>query len=312
MLTDRGDSAAAEPRPSSADDRRRGKAARLAVAVAALAVVIVAVTILDAGAPANSAEDELAARLRGATEPKRFAFTYRAGGTRVLDCVLPNRAFTVAVDRVSGVMELRGRPSIPPFAIVWPGREAFLHRSLFADGIVSTTWLRVDHPVGREAAERLRRVLGVDLGGYVLTAELAPSGRATVLAALEVAGDVSRLDGQTPEAGTADGFRITADAEKLDDVTSPSIEVDVDEAASVKVVPVFEVWVDGRGEVVRLDVRPDTPGSEADEAAGGWAVEYSRLSDSFGLRPTDDVTDLADIDADVLRPPVPGGCALPL
>lgn len=285
---------------------------RRRAALAAAALAIVGAVAFGSAGPAGTARGELAARLGDTTEPERFSFAYRAGGTRVLDCVLPNREFTVAVDQASGVAEIRPRPAAPPVAILRPGREALLHRSLFRDGGVATTWLRVDHPVAPRDADQLGRVLGVDLAGYVVSGTVPPSGRATVLAALDIAREVSRLGRRAGAPAAVDGFRITVDADRLDDVVPRSTGRGDGRAARDEAIPLFDVWLDERNDIVRVEVRPSRPGDERDEPAAGWAVDYSPDAVELADRGRLDVTDLREIDSAALRPRTPGGCEMPL
>src|SRR3546814_8733638 len=74
--------------------------------------------------------DELARRLH-TDERQRFGFLYRAEGTSILDCMLPNRQFHVTVDASSGSVELRhGSITGSPLAVSLPD-ALLVHRSAF-------------------------------------------------------------------------------------------------------------------------------------------------------------------------------------
>lgn len=70
---------------------------RIILGVAAIAVAAAAVAAWPADSESSTA-DELARRLDSVDDPARFSFDHRAGGTRVLDCFLPNRQIGGAVD----------------------------------------------------------------------------------------------------------------------------------------------------------------------------------------------------------------------
>lgn len=182
-------------------------ARRTALVLTVVAVAVVAAVGTRLGDGATGEADDLARRLAATEEPDRFGFAHRAGGTRVLDCFLRNRHVSGAVDYEAGVAVLRDSAG-NEIARKRPDR-VLLHRDLFADGAVPTTWLRLPLPVGDELRAGLTTTLGTEVAGYVLTAGLPPSGRATALAALDAAEAVDRLAQTTIEGRRSDGYRIT-------------------------------------------------------------------------------------------------------
>lgn len=273
----------------------------------ALAVVATMAAVLVLGGDSPGAAGELARRLAAADDPDGFGFEHRAGGTRVLDCILPNRAVSGTVDYRAGVAVLRNSAGVE-VARKEPER-ALLHRSLFADGAVTETWLAVDLPVGDDVHEALTRTLGTELAGYLLVTGLPTSGRSTAAAALDAAERVERLGAATVDGRTATGYRITVAAEKFTAATTGATvagERDVQ-------APVLDVWINARGEVARVTVLPGGPDDVAEEVAGGWTVDYQPLGSPVAAGEPSSVSDLADIAVGRLVPPASlDGCEVPL
>ena len=258
---------------------------------------------------ATGPEQELARRLGLSREPDRFKFHHRAGGSTVLDCFLPNREFWGDVDYGSGVLLLRSTTAGTPIAMV-ADRRAVLHRSLFAAGAVPTTWAQLERPAKPTAHPVVTRVLGVDLAGYVLADALPPSGRATALAALDVAVEVNRIGSQRIGAVQADGYRIVVDAEKFINGASPSSTAASDEAAHTP-VPDLDVWLGSDNTVVRIVVQPRGIDRDPKEPGiSGWVVDYSP-GEPVAFTESADVTAFDALEPSTLAAPAAVGCNLP-
>lgn len=257
----------------------------------------------------DGAQHELAGRLRLSGEPDRFEFHHRAAGSTLLNCFLPNREFWGALDYRSGVLLLRSTTTGTPIAMV-TDRRAVLHQSLFGAGAELTTWVQLERPAKPTARPVLTRVLGVDLAGYVLGDALPPSGRATALAALDVAREVNRIGSQSIGTVQADGYQISVNAEKFIQEASPSSTVASDEAARTP-VPNFEVWLGSDNTVVRIVVQPrdvDRDPKEADTS--GWAIDYLP-GEPVAFKDAGDVTAFDALEPSTLAAPAAAGCNLP-
>lgn len=257
----------------------------------------------------DGAQQELARRLRLSGQPDRFKFHHRAGGSTLLECFLPNREFWGALDYQSGVLLLLSTTAGAPIAMV-ADRRAMLHRSLFAAGAVPTTWVQLERPAKPTARPVVMRVLGVDLAGYVLADALPPSGRATALAALDVAGEVNRIGSQRIGAVQAEGYRIGVDAEKFTNEAPPSTTVASDEAARTP-VPDFEVWIGSDNTVIRIVVQPrGIDGDPKKQDISGWAIDYLP-GEPVAFSESSDVTAFNALEPSTLAAPGAAGCNLP-
>lgn len=277
----------------------------LALTVVAVVAAGVATWLARGG---SSTADELARRLTSIDDPDRFSFDHRAGGTRVLDCFLPNRQIAGAVDYDGGLAVLRDAAGTE-IARKHPDR-VLLHRDLFAEDTFPTTWLELALPTDEELRARLSTTLGTELAGYVLTQGLPHGGRATALAALDAAERVDPLPATMIDGRRSDGYRITVDEDRLAETTRTA----EDRAAPRTDVapPTIDLWIDQEDRVTRVAVLP--AGSErADDAAGGWSIDYETPAPPLDLREPSSVTDVADVDVPRLRPrPSTGACAVPL
>ena len=227
----------------------------------------------------------------------------------MLNCFLPNREFWGALDYQSGVLLLRSTTAGTPIAMVTDDR-ALLHQSLFGAGTQLTTWVQLERPAKATARPVVTRVLGVDLAGYVLGDALPPSGRTTALAALDVAGEVSRIGSQSIGTVQADGYQISVDAEKFIQEASPSTTVASDVAARTP-VPDFEVWLGSDNTVVRIVVQQrgvDRDPKETDPS--GWAIDYLP-GEPVAFKDADDVTAFDALEPSTLTAPADAGCNLP-
>lgn len=241
---------------------------RTTLGLAAVAVVVAAVSAWTAGGESGTA-NELARRLVSVDEPGRFSFDHRAGGTQVLDCFLPNRRIGGAVDYDAALAVLRDSAGTE-IARKHPDR-VLLHRNLFADHAVPTTWLELQLPMDEELRAQLATILGTELSGYLLTPGLPPSGRSTALAALDAAERIDPLPSTTIDSRRNDGFRITVDADRFADIAG----ADGSRAAPTTDVapPTIEVWIDGDDRVSRVTVLPGRL-DPADDDAAGWSIDY--------------------------------------
>lgn len=282
----------------------------IAVALLGAVATTAAVAWRAVNRSAEGTEQELAGRLERSGEPDHFEFSYRAGGTKVLDCFLPNREFSGAVDYLSGVVALRTGPPTGATVAIVTERSALLHRSLFRADAVPTAWVRVDRPPRADLRSALVRVLGADLGGYVLGDALPPTGRATALAALEVARDVTRVGRQTIGAAPAEGFRITVDTEEFAEKASPSTTAQGEDGDAA--VPTFQVWMGRDNAIVRIEVQPQSTGRDGEDGgAGGWSVDY-RPGRPLAKDEPSDVTALQALDLSGLTAASAASCQVPL
>src|SRR3546814_12092205 len=122
-----------------------------------LSALLLASGQVDTEGPA----DELARRLH-TDERQRFGFLYRAEGTSILDCMLPNRQFHVTVDASSGSVELRhGSITGSPLAVSLPD-ALLVHRSAFEGSSIPTEWVAVPGEPGTPAPAVVSAALGVE------------------------------------------------------------------------------------------------------------------------------------------------------
>lgn len=265
--------------------------ALLALTVAVI-VGATAATWLLGGDPSSSTAEELADRLAARGDPDRFSFDHRAGGTGVLDCVLPNRRISGTVDYEAGLAVLRSDSGTE----IARKRvdSVLLHRDLFADRVVPTTWLRLTLPADGVRRARLETALGPELSGYVLDRALPATGRATALAALEVAEGVDAL-----RAARFDGYRIRIEGDRFADI-APS-EGRPAAARSDGAPPTIDVWLDGDDVVRRIVVVPGRRSGEREGASGGWAIDYEPDVSPVDDRTPTSVTDIMDVDLGRLR-----------
>ena len=235
--------------------------------------------------------DDLAGRLAGMDEPDGFTMVYRAAGTDVLDCVQPNRSFTIDV---AGERFLVRPPDGTPVA-ERDGDRLVIHRSLLDDAMIGAEWIEVDlGDLDDDHDDALRRVLGPDLAGYLLAAEPPTSGLQQASSLVPLATSLLPVDppGATPT------FRLLLDA----DAYAEASGLDASEAV---VPPLVDISItDDR--VSRVVVRP-----AGDQAAGGWIIDFpdppTALPDRPLPGPTIDLDQLAA--TDLRAAPIPG-CAV--
>lgn len=256
-----------------------------------LATCIVLVALVAAcgseGRPAEGAPalDRLA-------EPRDgFRFAYRARGTGVLDCVLPNRQLEGTVFPDDTVVLTTETPVGRGTAIV-KADAVYLSADLFSVEPDSWGWLRIDREDVERVRPQLARILGADLTSYVAASGPPPDGNATVAATLE------RNDAQpigpirTPDSTLADGFRFVVEGDAA--------------------VPVVDAWIDADGEVVRVQVRDSVasaPGTPAPDT--GWIIDYLMLpEDAIAPEPPTNAVAATDEALAELAPPMQDGCEL--
>lgn len=286
---------------------RRTRLLAVAVAVVVAAASLAAVRVLGDGS--SSAATTLARRLSEGGDPQRFRFQHQAGGTRVLDCFLPNRAVEGTVDNVAGVAVLRGENGTEVARKSPEG--VLLHQSLFAADAIPTPWLSVALPPTDELRAVLTKTLGTELSGYVLVPGLPPSGTATASAALEAAEEVERLGTTTVDDRRTDRYRITvADDEFADATSTPTAAADQDGRAVP--VPVIDVWVDARDQVVRVTVVAGGSNGSGEETPGGWTIDYEVPVPPPTQAERMSATDAADLPLDRLAARQREGCEVPL
>lgn len=242
----------------------------------------------EAPTPASAVELESAI---GAS-PATFSFTYRARGTEVLDCVLPNREFTGTVFG-SG-----------DFTILDPDRTAplltriedttYLSGDLFADGSIEGDWLSLGPEDLVRFDETIRRSLGTDLSSYVLSLTPPATGGDIALDAIDDARSIVPIDPIRIDADLALGHRLLIDG--ADD--EPGV--------------VLDVWIGSQGQVARVQVQraradePDLPNPDS-----GWLIDYGPLpTNQDSPDPPERAVDAAAVDPDSLGPPVKQGCDL--
>lgn len=255
--------------------------------------------------PAEAARAELLARLESGRAPEDFSFRFRAGGTRVNDCLFPNREFAGAVDADRELLVIRRGESGPPI-VISTAETTFLHRDLFAEGSVESEWIRLTER-GTPVDETLNRLLGPDLGGYAAPDELPPSGHATAVAVLKASKDVSALGASRVNGQTADGFRLSLETEVGGRRTSG------DTGPAPLAAPVVDIWMTRANEVVRVEVRSlPASGTPIDDADQGWTTDYRSTPQPSVLTPPADVEAVGPARLARLSPRRMAACELPL
>lgn len=244
-----------------------------------------------------SAGETLSSQLEALDDPAAFSMSYRAGGTDVLDCALPNRQFRIDVESERGDFVAHDLPSGDRIA-ERSGSSLRVHRSLFATGLTSAAWITVDiDQLPQAHASALRRALGPDLTGYLLAADPPPSGLAVAVAVLPIARSTTLIDQQA----TTSTYQLELDPDAYAEAAShPG-----DDRAAVS--PTIQFTVDDLG-VRQLVV---TPADVAQDPASGWTIVFTPLNpDADGDPAPGREVDITDLDPDDLRPRPITGCAL--
>lgn len=221
-----------------------------------------------------------------------FEFSYRARGTDVLDCVLPNRDFSGTVF-ADGALAITVETPAGSARALNLDDAAYLGSDLFASGSVDATWVRIDRGVLADARPALDRILGVDLAAYVAAPGPPPTGNEVLVTALEQADIDAELEPiRLPDGGAVAGYRLVVGGDDT--------------------VPVIDAWVDGEGFVVRTQVQgsltgqPGTPDPDT-----GWIIDYRRLPTGAATpAPPEDVIEGTASLLDDLAPPMRDGCEL--
>ena len=240
----------------------------------------------------ESRPDESASALDRLADPHDgFRFTYRARGTGVLDCVLPNRQLEGTVFPNGTVLLDTETPAGRGTAIVMAD-AAYLSAELFSVEPDTWPWLRIDRQDVERLGPQLARILGADLASYVAASGPPPDGNATVAATLEQS-DAESIDSiRTPIGTPADGFRFVVEGDAA--------------------VPVVDAWIDADGEVVRVQVRDSVAGAPGTPAPDtGWIIDYLPLPEgATAPKPPTDVVEATDEALAELAPPAEDGCEL--
>jgi hypothetical protein len=220
-----------------------------------------------------------------------FRFAYRARGTGVLDCVLPNRQLEGTVFPDGTVVLTTKTPAGPGTAIV-EADAVYLSAELFSVDLDSWAWLRIDRADVERVRPQLTRILGADLASYVAATGPPPDGNATVAATLERSEAQPIVPIRTSDDTLADGFRFV---------------VEGDEA-----VPIVDAWIATDGEIVRVQVRDSVAGSPGTPAPDtGWIIDYLMLpADATAPKPPTDAVATTDEALAELAPPMRNGCDL--
>ena len=216
-----------------------------------------------AGRPGEHLQDRVG-RVEVSTS---FTMEYRATGTGVLDCFLPNRAFildirddTVVARRPDDPLDVLARRS---------GESLELAPTLFEPGLLRQRWLTVELPA-LTTADRARLVdlLGVDLASYLMADGPPPHGQEIAVAALDSATDIESMGAETIAGEPADRYRITLDPERYADAQASESSPPVADGAST---PGVDIWVDGRDDVVRVAV---SAAAASPGEAQGWVITF--------------------------------------
>lgn len=270
------------------------------------AVVAAAVLVVSACASEPDPRGAVIELLGKSPDPDIVTFRHAAAGTRVADCITPNRRFDGTTDYTRGRLVLSDQRG--PIAVVEGGRS-YLHRSLFADG-VGSEWLAVTTPAAAPLRQRLTQILGPDLAGYALAGDVPPTPRVTAQDVADAADAVTEVSLDEPTGDVKSRFRATVSASTLSAASSSA----TDDAASPSAT--VDLFVDGEGRVDRIVVtdRGAGRGAAAGDGPDGWAIDYPHP-------PADaepvaiDISDALPVQAvspDALAPAPLTGCEVPL
>lgn len=236
--------------------------------LAVIAGCLLASGIASCSSSPPSAGDELRARLRGSDDPIDFVMTYRSGGTTVLDCVLPNRSFIVAVSGSS--LEVRAATGGVVLA-TRTGEDLRLSPALFEPGPLRSRWLSIDLADASAGEQsRLLELLGPDLASYLLVVEVPPSGEQIARAASDASVSTSRRGTEEIAGRPAEGYRVELDPQEYESAATSTFRP----GADGRDAPNIEVWLDDEDVVARVTVNPP-PGSPS----SGWVIDFEALED---------------------------------
>lgn len=264
--------------------------------LAALAAGALAAVFIGTGQDGGTPVEELRRRVARLPESSAYSFTYAAAGTEVLDCVLPNRSFSVSVDRAAGKTAIRTSDGHGLLAVVAPG-SALLHRRLFAPDAIPTEWVAAELPVAPPRDDALRRALGVDLARYVLEEPTPASAREIAEAALSAAEDVTRP--------SENSFRVTLS----NDAATASTEAPG--AATPR--PVIDLEFSTSGSIAVIEVTTAARPAPGEEPSEGWTLHFDGDQRPAGDEPEPvvaDVTPIEQLDPASVRGPR-ADCRLP-
>lgn len=251
-----------------------------------IAIVLSGVACTEDGTV--DARRSLADALDQIPDPPAFGFTYRAQGTTVLDCVLPNREFVVKVDRdrtAMAIESVEGR-----LLVRRDGQSVLLGGSMFSN---APTGVRLNVPLEEALSPAIRRVLGVDLAGYVLADGLPDPPAEIARAALKHATAVDSLPSADAPASATTGYRLA-----VQDTSGAFI---------------LDVWIAVDTSIARLAVSPTSaldgtrPG---DQTAAGWVSDFFESSALGSPTADSGPVDITSLDPARLSPAAPDACAV--
>ena len=217
---------------------------------------------------------ELRERIVGRDPSTQFTMEYRATGTEVLDCFLPNREFII---EVRGDTLVARRTDEPPAVVAQrTGAELQLAPTLFEPGLLRQRWLAIDlAQLTAPDRSTLSELLGADLASYLLTDALPSNGQEIAIAALDAATAVDTLGVETIGTQVADRFRITLDPESYADAQPTTSSTASGPDAGT---PVVDVWVGADDDVVRVGV--------SSGESRGWVIDFDDVDPANGLERT--------------------------
>ena len=241
--------------------------------------------------------DALRAEVDAVAGESRFRFDYRATGTRVPDCFLPYREFAISVD-LTGAGALEARHPDGSLIAVRAGDWLYVSGAAL-DNALGGAWIRLRPDASDERASAVRRALGADLSGYVMSSDFPAPPAETVQAVLDIATDVQRL-----EDGT---FRITADAAKL--AAAAPLPSDSDDPSPGGEAPVVDVVI-AESAITRIVVQAGTSSTDGEPSSSGWAADYGPPPDADVAMAPDVFRHIADVPIEQLRARPVASCEL--
>lgn len=257
-------------------------------------MAVFAVAAITVGSQGEGSRAELRSRLERAADVSAFSFSYVRRGARVVDCVLPHTRFVLDVDVPRATTLAR---SVEGSLLASANNDAILmHRRLFEDPPFPTAWLEVRRDELPAVEAGVRRTLGDDLAGYLLTESPPPAPRDLVLAALAVASDVDDLPATHIRGVEATGFRIKLSGSILESAI-PGDAL----APSSTLAPTMDAWLGSGGAILRVTVRAGEH-DVAGAAEVGWALDYRYQRRFAPLADGGRATSVTAIDSAQLRP----------
>lgn len=276
-----------------------------------MAAALMLISMVLPGCAASSSQSDPAAhlieRLEAVDQPVDFSFAFRAGGTRVNDCFLPNREFVGEVDAARDLLLSRRTDGRTPL-VVSTDDATFLAAELFGERDVPTSWVRLFER-GPNAIEPLTRLIGPDLAAFDASEELPPSGHATALAALGAARGMEVRGASVIGGSRSDGFRVSLDPVRYAGEPLASDAMPVPDGP-----PEIDLWISKDDEVIRVEVRPPAVETSAnhDEPPPGWVTDYDHSPRDIEFELPPDATRLTPSELSTLSPRRLASCNLPI